>query len=111
MNKNNHGGARRGAGRKSDNELHELRATMADVWTQDAREAAIHKLASMAEQGDIGAARLLMSYAYGTPPSGDELRTQEAVDDATESLLQKLESQLTPEAWAQVEIALGIETD
>lgn len=64
---NGHGGKRNGAGRKSKAEEFGLAALLDECWTTDDRRAVIKKLNTLAQEGVLGAAELLMAYAYGRP--------------------------------------------
>lgn len=103
-----HGGKRAGAGRKPKSLEEQLREDFDVAWPQEKRRQAIEAMNTRALNGDVAAFRVLMAYAYGTPPSGDEMRLEEAVDTAIEELLSTLEKSLSPTAWREVEIALGI---
>jgi hypothetical protein len=67
----NHGGKRKGAGRKSKAEEMELQSLLDKCWTKADREACIKKLASKAKDplstDFMDAAKLLMAYAFGKP--------------------------------------------
>lgn len=105
------GGARPGAGRKSTRDEQELKALLDSAWPLDDRIAAVKRTSEIATAGDVISFKTLMAYAYGTPPSGDDLKTEEAVDNALETILSTLEESLTPQAWAEVRHALGLEAD
>lgn len=99
------------SGRKARNREDELDSLFKKAADEEARETVVRVMVARASAGDMRATALFMGYAFGTPPSGDDLRVQEAVDDATETILKTLESSLTPSAWGEVERALGIDTD
>lgn len=72
-----HGGARKGSGRKSDNELRAARALLDSVITDARKKKIITALAKKCEQGDVKAIELWLRYRYGLPPqisivAGDE---------------------------------------
>lgn len=64
---NGHGGKRNGAGRKSKAEEFGLAALLDECWTVDQRKAVIKALHEQAADGVLGAAELLLAYAYGRP--------------------------------------------
>lgn len=114
-NKSNHGGYRPNSGRKPKSTEEELRRLFDESWTLEERKAHLERMKEIAlntvdNKSAIAAWKALMAYRFGTPRSGDELRTEEAVDDALENQLTQLEANLTPSAWREVEVALGIES-
>src|SRR5689334_14525990 len=63
----NRGGARPGAGRKSNAEKSGLQEILSTAWPRARRVRTIKRLAESAEEGDTKAAGLLLGYAYGRP--------------------------------------------
>lgn len=61
------GGARPGAGRKSDKDLQELQRVMAEACPYDERVDAFRVMVARAKSGDAGMMKLLFGYLYGTP--------------------------------------------
>ena len=93
----NHGGRRSNSGRKPDTEIKQLREIMGAVWNEAARKKALKSMSDLAATGDINAVRLLMSYAYGTPPSGDEMKVREAVKKELDGFIELVNKRLTKE--------------
>ena len=73
-----HGGARPGAGRKSDADIQRVRTLMAQAVTDSDWRDIFTALALKALAGNTRAAELLMAYAFGKPPERLE------VDDGAE---------------------------
>ena len=73
-----HGGARPGAGRKSDADIQRVRTLMAQAVTDSDWRDIFTALALKALAGNTRAAELLMAYAFGKPPERLE------VEDAAE---------------------------
>jgi hypothetical protein len=63
----NNGGTRRNAGRKTDKNLTELQRVLDEACPYEARVEAMRVLVSKAQASDVGAAKLLFGYLYGTP--------------------------------------------
>jgi hypothetical protein len=61
------GGRRPGAGRKSKAEEAGLQQLLDDAWTTTERKAVIKAMHKSAKAGNVKAAALLLSYAYGKP--------------------------------------------
>jgi hypothetical protein len=61
------GGSRPGAGRKSKAEEAGLKQLLDAAWTPTDRKAVIKALIAQSKKGNVKAAALLMSYAYGKP--------------------------------------------
>lgn len=61
------GGARPGAGRKSNAEKLGIVALLDQCWTVESRQKVIDKLIERAEMGDLEAAKLLFAYRFGKP--------------------------------------------
>lgn len=106
---NKFGGKKPGAGRKPKSREEELHSLLGDAWPLDRRRTVIDVLASRAQSGDVRAVSLILAYAYGTPPSGDEMRIQEAVDAEFDNLIKTLEKKLSPAAWKEVRAALRMD--
>jgi len=102
------GGRREGAGAKGLHQREELSRALSVAMPETTRHNILAKVAEMAELGDMNAAKLALSYAFGTPRSGDEMKIEEEVDKAIDSTLTIIEKKVSPEAWAEVEAALGI---
>lgn len=90
-----HGGARRGAGRKTRAQELGLAQMMSDAWPDEQRRAVIAKLHAKALRGDVKAAQLLLNYAYGTP--------KQTVEHEGELFINvvKIPPKLTPEEWQE----------
>lgn len=69
----NHGGARKGAGRKPKADEQQLLDLMALAWPVARRKKAVQKMAKEAEAGNVKAYSALMAYAYGKPKELHEL--------------------------------------
>jgi hypothetical protein len=67
------GGARRGAGRKAEKDLHELQRVMEEACPYDERVDAFRVMLARAKSGDIGAMKLMFGYLYGTPVQRTEI--------------------------------------
>jgi hypothetical protein len=102
------GGPRPGAGRKPKQLSEQLRRLLDEAWDDDERKATIEAAVTAAKDGDMVAFRTLMAYGYGTPPNGDELGKQEAIDAEIENLLATLEAELSAPAWAEVRAVLQL---
>lgn len=68
-----HGGARPGAGRKSDAEIQRCRDLMADAISDDDWREIFLALLKAAKKGNHRAAELLMRYAFGVPPQAHQV--------------------------------------
>lgn len=76
----NNGGARPGAGRPSLKDETQLQDDLANACPGPDRQAIFKALVAKAKKGDTTAARLILSYSCGTPPSGDDLAVQDRVN-------------------------------
>ncbi len=85
MSNNNWGGRRAGAGRKSLREETELISVIDEAISRASKIKIIKAIAKKAEQGDVRAASLLMSYTFGRPvqveKSGEELQPIDNVNE------------------------------
>lgn len=88
--KNGHGGPRPNSGPKPRAEIQQLRDVMDGAWSATSRKKAIGATARLAEQGDAQALRVLMSYAYGTPRSGDDFEIEDRVNKIVNDFYQLL---------------------
>jgi hypothetical protein len=61
------------AGRKPSAARLELEALLNKTWPANRREKALINLATMADNGDIEAVKLLMAYTYGRPVERKEI--------------------------------------
>ncbi|RYX80922.1 hypothetical protein EON83_26290 [bacterium] len=86
----NNGGARKGAGRPSIKRESLLLETLAKACPPADHEAIFAALSAKAKEGDIAAARLLLSYSCGTPPTSDDLAIQEKVNAIVLEFFQRL---------------------
>ena len=76
----NNGGARPRAGRRSLKDEALLNDALQKACPAQRREDIFEALTAKATRGDTTAARLILSYTYGTPPSGDDLAVQDRVN-------------------------------
>lgn len=67
-----HGGARRGAGRKTKADEQAALDLMNEAWPASRRKRAVQKMAREAEAGNVKAYMALMAYAYGKPKETHE---------------------------------------
>lgn len=67
------GGVRPNSGRRSKAEEMGLPRLLEKCWTQEQREEVIEALHAQAVNGNIPAAQLLLSYAYGKPTEKHEV--------------------------------------
>ncbi|BCM88832.1 hypothetical protein IAD21_00674 [Abditibacteriota bacterium] len=86
----NNGGARAGAGRRSLKEEALLNDAIKKACPAQQREAIFTALTAKATKGDTTAARLILSYTYGTPPSGDDLAVEERVNAIAHEFFNRL---------------------
>lgn len=101
-NPNNHGGARTNAGRKSAHHVAQVREAIDAAWSEASRKKSIRALAKLAEKGDVAAFKALMSYAYGTPPSGDEMKVHREVTAQFDEFIELLRTRLPREDLERV---------
>jgi hypothetical protein len=67
------GGQKGRSGRKSKAEELGLNALLNKCWTTAQREDCIRKLATLANDGDLDAIKLLMAYTFGKPKESVDL--------------------------------------
>ena len=68
-----HGGKRPNSGRKSKAEELGLAELFETAWPLADRQAVVEALSKQAKEGNVQAASLLMSYAYGKPTEKHEV--------------------------------------
>lgn len=78
------------SGRKPKQVTQELRDLMNGAWPD--RAATVERHVRAANQGDAASFRVLMAYAYGTPPSGDETKVRQEVTKQFDDIVQRLET-------------------
>lgn len=103
------GTRRRGSRSKPESPTEQLGRILDETWPEKDRKAIIESMIQEAKSGKVTPFRLLMAYRYGSPPSGDDLRIQEAVQEAIEDLYETLEKGLSRAAWDEVAGFLGLE--
>ena len=77
---NNRGGARPGAGRKSNAQIEEVRALLSEVVTEQNWKNMIKSLVKEAEYGDLKNVAFLLALRYGVTPASAVSSTRDAPD-------------------------------
>ena len=77
----NRGGARPGAGRKSNAQLEKVRSMVAEVATEQNWRTMIERLIARAENGNIPSISLLLALRYGVSPSSAVNSADDGADD------------------------------